>query len=77
MVIKTIYYFRVKQLNSLKYRGLTVLGDTGTWKNIFPEKYDFTKKEVGMHMERVFVKILSIAKCVLNAALAFALVLSF
>lgn len=34
------------------------------------------KKEVGMHMKRVFVKVLSIAKCVLNAALAFALVLS-
>ncbi len=29
-----------------------------------------------MHMNRVFVKVLSIAKCVLNAALTFVLVFS-
>jgi hypothetical protein len=34
------------------------------------------KKEVQRHMTKVFYKALSIAKCVLNAVLAFALVLN-
>lgn len=45
-------------------------------KNDSRKNHIIIKKEVGMHMKRVFVKVLSIAKCVLNAALAFALMLS-
>lgn len=48
----------------------------GRRENNSRKNHIFIKKEVGMHMKRVFVKALSIAKCVLNAALAFALMLS-
>lgn len=34
------------------------------------------KKEVEKQVKRIFTKVLSIAKCVLNAALAFAIVLT-
>lgn len=48
----------------------------GSRENGSRKNHIIIKKEVGMHMKRVFVKALSIAKCVLNAALAFALMLS-
>lgn len=48
----------------------------GSRENDSRKNHIIIKKEVGMHMKRVFVKVLSIAKCVLNAALAFALMLS-
>ena len=73
---KQIYYFNERHPDCVNCGVWVPFFIVGSRENGSRKNHIIIKKEVGMHMKRVFVKALSIAKCVLNAALAFALMLS-